>query len=188
MEIWTILAPGPSLRRLTLDRFNPPGPVLALNNAALSPLPKDFWMMQDPCHRWEHVWSRMDQGLRRYGPVIWCKGGQAPKWREKGFRAWPHPDSEADFRSRFRVPDIKFTWTSLTITSAICRAIGEGAGRLEIWGCDMAGSEYAFGKDNRSRPPTSWGARWKDEVGTFNRAKDAWEAEGIPITLRFPEP
>ena len=185
MTVWSILAPGPSLALWSHETFQAKGPVVAVNNAVLSPLPSDIWCCQDPPAKFNAVWALMPPEARRR-TLVWCRESLREAWEELGMRVWSHPVSETEFQAEFVANPVKVHYTSLTITTAMARVIGMGAERVELYGCDMTGDHYAYGNDNRNRAPKVWQARWQDEPRTFDLVVQQWEALGIKVVRMNP--
>lgn len=183
--IWTVLAPGPSLAEADLSRIN--GPTVGLNLAVLSPHRLDFWACQDPPQKFETVWGTMSKDQRIQAPVVWCMDRNTKAWNDLGFRVWPHPDAEPEFRSWAGLPvaNKSCNMLGLTILASISRCIAHGATQVNVYGCDMAGTGYAYGADRRNRTLGSWNSRWVAEVGTFDNAVAEWAQRGVTVT-RIP--
>jgi len=176
MKDWTIIAPGPSLKLLTKEEFQPRGPVVAINNAILSGLPADFWALQDVPVRFEHTWVHLSLEERKNSPLIWCRDVNEARWRELGFRTWGHPDSEENFRAEYVHSAAKVCYTHLTLLTAIARAVALGARYISLYGVDMAGVGYSYGIDYINRIASHWPIRWIDEKKVFGIARQQWES------------
>lgn len=183
---WTIIAPGPSLKVLAREEFNPKGPVVAINNAVMSGLPVDFWALQDAPNRFEHAWIHLSREERSKGPLVWCRDNHAPRWHELGFRTWAHPTREEDFKAEFVHSPAKVDYTHLTLITAIARSVSLGARQLVLYGVDMAGAGYSHGADFIKRTATHWSTRWHDEKKVFALAREQWEKRGVQLKLCFP--
>ena len=185
MADWTVLAPGPSLKKWDQDTYVAKGPTVAVNNAILSPLPYDIWCCQDPPVKFKHVIEAMPRE-ERVKKLIWCKQNQEESWRTLGFRTWGHPASEVEFQGLYVPSPLRMHYTSLTITTALARVIGMGAYHVALYGCDMAGAGYSYGNDNRSRDDKAWQGRWRSEKQIVMKAIDHWRSAGVAIELRTP--
>lgn len=187
-DVWTVLASGPSLALLRPETFVPEGPVVALNNAAHSDLPFDFWCCQDPPRKFEAVYERMSQLERRRFALVWCRDTQTKHWHERGFRTWPHPRDEAGFRAKYLPGSRRVqTMVGLTVTTAISRCIGQGAKKVVVYGVDMNGTAHGFGPDPDKRALVVWHQRWKTERVNWERAVREWTALGVEIERKQPE-
>lgn len=182
---WTILAPGPSLQRLTPADLKTTGPIVAINNAGMSTLPRDFWSCLDPPSKFRQIWEPLPIQDRPKLGLIWCRANQAPAWEAKGLRTWPHPESEVNFRAKY-LPGIKRTtpMLNLTILATISRCIGEGATKILLYGCDMDGAGHCHGDDPDNRPKSAWPRRWDKEREVFGMAMKEWESTGVVIERR----
>lgn len=185
VTVWSVLAPGPSLAKWTRSTFKVDGPVVAVNNAVLAPLPVDFWCCQDIAPKFEPIWSKWPKDDRSLGPVIWCKGHHAHKWADLGFRVWTHPDPEVLFKSTYKIPsEPKVGFVNLTITTAIGRAAGHGAKHIKVYGMDMAGVGYGYGQDlQRNRKPKAWPGRWKGEKPIMDNVLKIMEKMGVKVEV-----
>jgi len=184
-EVWTVLAPGPSLKGLVKSDIEAEGPIVACNTAALSPLPRDFWSCLDPPRKFEQVYGGFEPMERPILGLVWCRHRQVPKWRDLGFRTWSYPETEEDFRAAY-LPRAKklVTMTNLTITATISRCIGLGARRVILYGVDMGKVGYSYGGDPTNRPASAWPARWKEESKIFDLAMQEWRSLGVEIDRR----
>ena len=185
--IWTVLAPGPSLKQVSLKHLEGGGPVVAINMAVLSPLHKDFWSCQDPARKFENVWQPLSLEERFSLPLVWCRGRSSLEWNNAGIRTWAHPDKEAEFREAFLPGGVKETHTTnLTILSTISRCIGHGAKKIILYRCDMVGVGYSFGVDSSNRNNAQWSSRWSNEPNTFQKMAKEWASRGVEIDRRSP--
>jgi hypothetical protein len=190
---WSILAPGPSLVSWStenkVNRFLPTGPVIAVNNAALSGLPHDFICAIDS----PKGFSKLHQTVSsedKLKMVVLCRNGTADAWRNMGYKVWPHAHLEKDFiamhwpRNR-HPPDARFG--AYSVTTAMLRAVGAGAEALHIYGMDMDGVGYSYGEDYRKRNARQWNSRWVSErpiiIKCFQSVVDA----GVDIYRIMPK-
>jgi hypothetical protein len=191
-EHWTLLAPGPSLARLRVPDLeaipNPKGPVVAVNNAILCPVPIDYWCAQDPPSAFEHVWKRVPIEKRVWQPVVWCPDEFQAAWSRLGYRTLSHPNDES-FVSflRRRAPLPRFHYQGFTIFTALARMYGMGASQIMVFGCDMANVGYGFGVDTRGRSAQEWLGRWTHERELFEVLKTGLEAAGTKVWLATPK-
>lgn len=179
---WNVLCPGPSLSRLQPSR----GRIsVAVNSAIFSPHAAQFWAVQDDP---EHFAAKASDFFKRAHselPIVWCREEMAAKWRELGYPVWPHPTWEADFRKAFpilRPPNPpNFEYQGLTSVMAMVRAASCGATTIQLYGCDLEGRGYSFGKDYRKRPNEDWDSRWELERKTMEVFFADMERRGIQI-------
>lgn len=189
-ETWSVLATGPSLRRVRPEDLAE-GPVVALNLAVLSPLPRDFWCCLDGHLKFEQVWGPLKfEQRRRELPLLMCTETAAPHWQALGIRCWPFPATEAGFRHQnLRASRANtFPVFHITILAAISRCVGLGAKRVDVWGCDLAGHEHAYGTDpDKHRTKEVWHGRWAGEQEILATAIKEWEQCGTEVHLRAPK-
>lgn len=189
MTVWTVLANGPSLSKVSPDDLDGGGPVVAVNTAIFTRdrLPIDFWSVGDPPRKMAQVWEPLDLPLRARLPVVWCREKQAPNWHKFGIRAWPHPELEAEFR-RFAIPRVRqrTMMMNLTITATVTRCIAHGAKKILLFGVDMTGHGYSYGTDALQRAGSLWDKRWKSERTTFELAAAEWADAGVEVVRRRP--
>lgn len=188
MSNWTLLAPGPSLRMWSVDTMFLDGPVVAINNAILAPIPIDFWICQDPAAKFQSLWETMDPDRRR-SILVWCKYRHEDAWKKLGFRTWGHPDTETEFQQEF-VPSApsRCAYGGLTATAALARMVGNGATYIRVYGMDLEGIGYGYGIDNRSRQDAQWSARWKHETSVMERLIEGWKQQGVIIARMTAPP
>lgn len=181
---WTILAPGPSLETWKEDEIIAPGPVIGLNSGVLSPLHTDFWCMQDDARQFVHVAETFDLP-KKQKVIIWCREEYTDFWRNLGYRVWPHPDEETEFREEFWKNPIPVDYGSLscfTLSVAVIRAIAYGAKDINIYGCDMDGKGYSFNAvDMRQRNDEVWRRRWETELTLFDRLLKLVNSVGVKL-------
>ena len=185
---WTVLAPGPSLRRLKAEDIYANGPIVCVNNAALAPLPRDFWCCLDPIKKFEQIWKPLEIHERKALGLVWCRERQAPAWQEHHLRVWAFAETETEFREQnlkgIRTPTVSMM--NLTILTAISRCIGLGAARVELFGVDMAGEQHSHGADPDGRTRSAWPVRWKQEEKVFDLAMKEWRSLGVDVVRREP--
>jgi len=188
MTNWTVLCPGPSLRRVQPEEFYADGPVVAVNNAILAPLPADFWCCLDPPRKFEQIWRKLSILERKNLATVWCRERSAPGWQELHFRVWPFAETEQEFRAQ-NLPHVRertTTMLNLTMLATISRCIGLGASHVDVFGCDMAGASYAFGADQDNRAPEVWRDRWSQEPQILAIALQEWKQCGTTVSFRQP--
>lgn len=191
MTFWTVLAPGRSLRRVSAPQLKAEGPIIAVNNAALSGLPFDFWCALDVPRKFEQIWLKLPADQRREHAPLWCRPSTAVGWRELGFRCWTFAELEEDFR-RENLPlarhERKTSMLNLTILATITRCIGLGATRIQCWGVDMEGSSHSHGRDPETgRSPAVWRERWSHETRVWDLANSEWRSAGTEVVRMMPE-
>lgn len=187
MTTWTVLATGPSLRRVQQHNLAL-GPVVAINLAVLSPLRVDFWSALDHPAKFEQVYAHRVLTDRCNLPVLWCREGTVARWHELGVRTWAYPETEVAFRAQ-NLPASRrpqFACFHLTILATLARCAGLGAKKIEVWGCDMAGRAHAYGTDPDNRSVPVWDGRWKDEPRALEAAIAELEEQGCDVVLRQP--
>lgn len=188
MSAWTVLATGPSLRRLRPEHVDATGPIVAINLAVLSPVRADFWCCLDNASNFKQVWLERSYAERKALPVVWCRAQQAIDWREAGMRCWTFPELPSDFiaENMPAMREVRFSVFHITILATISRCIGLGAKHVDVFGCDLAGREHAFGKDPSNRSAGNWDQRWREELETMTLAIEDWKKIGTTVSLRSP--
>lgn len=188
MTNWTVLAPGPSLRRLREEHVFADGPIVAINLAVLAPLRADFWCVLDHPLKMAQVYERLPCHDRKRLPVLWCREAEVVHWHDRHVRCMPFASLEHDFVAqnlpmwRGKAP---CSLLGRTITATISRCIGLGASHVDVFGCDMAGHQHAFGADPDNRASSAWDQRWKDEPEVFKAAQSMWSKHAT-VALRQP--
>ena len=181
-DFWSILCPGPSLRSATLPSEE--HAIIAVNLAPLSKLPCNFWAVQDSLHRMQEVIESTI--FKNKKPVVLCREQEAGKWQELGFPVWPHPNTDRAFAKFFPILknyDPTICYAGLSFTMAVVRAAAFGAKQIYVYGCDMAGYSYSYGKDWANRPKEYWDERWAWEGKAVDRFLADIKSRGVSITL-----
>lgn len=172
MNNWSILCPGPSLRRYIQFEADQ-GCIISVNSAILK-CTADYWAIIDD-ETFESVLNKVGQTQLKVmigDTTLWVP----EKWQGRATRGKIRPIFWSFKRETFgNLPaemDIGhgWRWNERTVFAAIALAIKKGARVIRIYGADMQGSGYCVkGVENKKMVHTP--ERWLEERILFEQAQ-----------------